>query len=112
MKFMQFLSGNLVQSLCIEYGWCTRMTNEEFNDMLEIVQTQECERAIENIAPRIYLHSDTDMNVTEIAGELFRNAVTRFVDDDNSDYDDEPPKKKKRTWKIIPGLSVLPGETL
>ena len=85
MKFMQFLSSNLVQSLCIEYGWCTRMTDEEFNDMLEIVQTQECEQAIANIAPRIYTHSNTDMNVTEIAGELYRNAVSRFVDEDNAD---------------------------
>ena len=79
MKFNSILSRNLVQSLCIEYDWCTRMTNEEFNDMLEIVQTQECELAIQNIAPRIYAYSNTEMTVCEIAGELFRNAVTRFV---------------------------------
>ena len=85
MKFMQFLRVNLVQSLCIEHGWCTRMTDEEFNDMLEIAQTQECELAIQNIAPRIYAYSNTDMNVTEIAGELYRNAVSRFVDEDNAD---------------------------
>ena len=83
MKFMSILSGNLVQSLCIKYGWCTRMTNEEFNDMLEIVQMQECELAIRNIAPRIHAHSNTEMTVCEIAGELFRNAVTRFVDDED-----------------------------
>ena len=83
MKFVSILSGNLVQSLCIEYDWCTRMTNEEFNDMLEIVQTQECELAIQNIAPRIYAFSDTEMTICEIAGELFRNAVTRFVDDED-----------------------------
>ena len=85
MKFMQFLRVNLIQNMCIEHGWCTRMTNEEFNDMLEIAQTQECELAIQNIAPRIYAYSDTDMNITEIAGELYRNAVSRFVDDDNAD---------------------------
>ena len=85
MKFMSILSENLVQSLCIKYGWCTRMTNEEFNDMLEIAQTQECELAIQNIAPRIYAYSNTDMNITEIAGELYRNAVSRFVDEDNAD---------------------------
>ena len=78
MKFMQFLSSNLVQSLCIEYGWCTRMTDEDFNDMLEIAQTQECELAIQNIAPRIYAYSNTDMNITEIAGELYRNAHGAF----------------------------------
>ena len=83
MKFMSILSSNLVQSLCIEHDWCTRMTNEEFNDMLEIVQTQECELAIQNIAPRIYAHSNTEMTICEIAGELFRNAVTRFVDDED-----------------------------
>lgn len=82
MKFVSILSGNLVQSLCIKYGWCTRMTNEEFNDMLEIVQTQECELAIQNIAPRIYAYSNTEMTICEIAGELFRNAVTRFVSKD------------------------------
>lgn len=82
MKFMSLLRGNLVQSLCIKYDWCTRMTNEEFNDMLEIVQTQECELAIQNIAPRIYAYSDTEMTVYQIAGELFRNAVIRFVTGD------------------------------
>lgn len=83
MKFMQFLRVNLIRSLCIEHGWCTRMTNEEFNDMLEIAQTQECELAIQNIAPRIYAYSNTEMTICEIAGELFRNAVTRFVDDED-----------------------------
>lgn len=85
MKFIQFLTIGNVQSLCIKHGWCTKMTNEEFNDMLEIVQTMECKCAIENIAPRIYVHSDTDMNICEIAGELYRNAVSRRVDDDNAD---------------------------
>lgn len=79
MKFNSILSGNLVQSLCIKYDWCTGMTNEEFNEMLEIVPTKECESAIRNIAPRIHAHSNTEMTVYEIAGELFRNAVIRFV---------------------------------
>lgn len=83
MKFMSLLRGDLVQSLCIKYDWCTGMTNEEFNEMLEIAQTQECESAIQNIAPRIHAYSDTEMTVCEIAGELFRNAVTRFVDDED-----------------------------
>ena len=85
MKFVQFLRVNLIQKLCIEHGWCTIMTDGEFNDMLEIAQTQECEKAIANIAPRIYAHSDADMNVTEIAGELYRHAVSRFVEDENAD---------------------------
>ena len=79
MKFNSSLSRNLVQSLCIKYDWCTGMTNEEFNEMLEIVQTKECESAIQDIALRIHAYSYTEMTVCEIAGELFRNAVTRFV---------------------------------
>ena len=83
MKFASNLDWSLVQNLCIKYNWCTKMTIEEFDEIAEIVLTQECELAIQTIAPRIYAHSDTYLSVNEIAGELFRNAVVRSVHDED-----------------------------
>ena len=82
MKFVSILNWGLVQNLCIKYNWCTKMTIEEFDEIAEIVLTQECESAIQTIAPRILSHSNTDLSINEIAGELFRNAVVRYVNDE------------------------------
>ena len=82
MKFASNLYWSLVQNLCIKHNWCTKMTVEEFDEIAEIVLTQECELAIQTIAPRIYAHSNTDLSINEIAGELFRNAVVRSVYDE------------------------------
>ena len=79
MKFVSSLYLSLVQNLCIKHNWCTKMTIEEFDETADSTLTQECELAIQTIAPRIYAHSDTDLSVNEIAGELFRNAVVRYV---------------------------------
>ena len=108
MKFIAYLDSDVVQGMCIQYKLCTKMCVEEFNSMLKLADStnnDNLESTIEKIAHLIHDGSNTEMTVFEIAGELYRN-TSRFVEDD------EPPKKKKRTWKIVVGLSVLPGETL
>lgn len=83
LKFFSYLSGMFIQGLCIKYNWCTRMTIEDFNDMLALADStnkHNLESTIEKIAHLIHAHSDTEMTLLEIAGEIYRNAVVRFVD--------------------------------
>lgn len=85
LKFFSYLSGMVIQSLCIEYNWCTKMTVEDFNAMLALADSTKndnhnLELTIEKIARSIKSHSDTEMTLIEIAGEIYRNAAVRFVD--------------------------------
>ena len=85
LKFFSYLSGMILQGLCIEYNWCTRMTVEDFNVMLALADSTQndnhnLELTIEKIARSIKSHSDTEMTLIEIAGEIYRNAVVRFVE--------------------------------
>lgn len=85
LKFFSYMSGTVLRGLCIEYSWCTRMTVEEFNAMLALADSTQndnhnLELTIEKIARSIKSHSDTEMILIEIAGEIYRNAVVRFVD--------------------------------
>lgn len=84
LKFFSYLSGMVIQSLCIEYNWCTRMTTEDFNNMLALADStnnDNLESTIEKIARSIESHSVTEMTLLEIAGEIYRNAVVRFVEE-------------------------------
>lgn len=84
MKFFSYLSGMVIQSLCIEYNWCTKMTIEDFNNMLALADStnnDNLESTIEKIARSIESHSVTEMTLLEIAGEIYRNAVVRFVEE-------------------------------
>lgn len=84
LKFFSYLSGMVIQSLCIEYNWCTKMTIEDFNKMLALADSTNkynLESTIEKIARLIHAHSDTEMTLLEIAGEIYRNAVVRFVEE-------------------------------
>jgi len=88
LKFFSYLAGMVIQSLCIEYNWCTKMTTEDFNAMLALADStnnHNLESTIEKIAHLILAYSDTEMTLIEIAGEIYRNAVVRFVD--NVDFD-------------------------
>lgn len=89
LKFFSYLSGNLVRSLCIKYDWCTRMTSEDFNAMLVLADSihndnhngkHSLEVTIEKTARSIKNHSVTEFALNEIAGEIYRNAVVRFVE--------------------------------
>ena len=84
LKFFSYLSGMVIQSLCIEYNWCTKMTIEDFNNMLALADSTNkynLESTIEKIARLILAYSDTEMTLLEIAGEIYRNAVVRFVEE-------------------------------
>ena len=84
MKFFSYLSGMVIQSLCIEYNWCTKMTIEDFNIMLALADStnnHNLESTIEKVARLIHAHSVTEMTLPEIAGEIYRNAVVRFVEE-------------------------------
>lgn len=86
LKFFSYLSGMVIQSLCIEYNWCTKMTIEDFNAMLALADStnnHNLESAIEKIARSIESHSVTEMTLLEIAGEIYRNAVVRFVEEED-----------------------------
>lgn len=86
LKFFSYLSGMVIQSLCIEYNWCTRMTTEDFNNMLALADStnnDNLESTIEKIARSIESHSVTEMTLIEIAGEIYRNAVVRFVEEED-----------------------------
>lgn len=90
LKFFSYLAGMVIQNLCIEYNWCTKMTIEDFNAMLALADSTQndnhnLELTIEKIAHLIHAYSDTEMTLIEIAGEIYRNAVVRFVD--NVDFD-------------------------
>ena len=83
MKFHEYLSGMILQGLCIEYHWCTKMTVEEFNAVLALADSTQDSHSVEDvikkIAPSIKSHSDTEMSLLEIAGEIYRNAAVRYV---------------------------------
>lgn len=84
LKFFSYLSGMFIQGLCIKYNWCTRMTIEDFNAMLALAESansHNLESTIEKIARSIDSHSVTKMTLPEIAGEIYRNAVVRFVEE-------------------------------
>lgn len=86
LKFFSHLRGMVIQSLCIEYNWCTRMTAEDFNTMLALADStnnDNLESTIEKIARSIESHSVTEMTLIEIAGEIYRNAVVRFVEEED-----------------------------
>lgn len=86
LKFFSYLSGRVIQSLCIEYNWCTRMTTEDFNNMLALADStnnDNLESTIEKITRSIESHSVTEMTLIEIAGEIYRNAVVRFVEEED-----------------------------
>lgn len=66
------------------------MTTEDFNAMLALADStrndnHNLELTIEKIARLIHAHSVTEMTLLEIAGDIYRNAVVRFVD--NVDFD-------------------------
>lgn len=86
LKFFSHLREIVIQSLCIEYNWCTRMTTEDFNNMLALADStnnDNLESTIEKIARSIESHSVTEMTLIEIAGEIYRNAVVRFVEEED-----------------------------
>ena len=86
LKFFSYLPGVTLQSLCIKYEWCTQMTIEDFNKMLALADSTNkynLESTIEKVARLIYAYSDTEMTLLEIAGEIYRNAVVRFVEKKN-----------------------------
>lgn len=86
LKFFSYMSGMILQGLCIEYNWCTRMTAEDFNTMLALADStnnDNLESTIEKIARSIESHSVTEMTLIEIAGEIYRNAVVRFVEEED-----------------------------
>ena len=84
LKFFSYLPGVVLQSLCIKYEWCTRMTTEDFNKMLALADSTNkynLESTIEKVARLILAYSDTEMTLSEIAGEIYRSAVVRFVNE-------------------------------
>ena len=84
LKFFSYLPGMVIQSMCIKYDWCTRMTIEDFNKMLALADSTNkynLESTIEKVARLILAYSDTEMTLSEIAGEIYRNAVVRFVNE-------------------------------
>ena len=86
LKFFSYLPGVVLQSLCIKYEWCTKMTVEDFNKMLALADSTNkynLESTIEKVARLILAYSDTEMTLLEIAGEIYRNAVVRFVEKKN-----------------------------
>ena len=86
LKFFSYLPGVTLQSLCIKNEWCTKMTLEDFNKMLALADSTNkynLESTIEKVARLIYAYSDTEMTLLEIAGEIYRNAVIRFVEKKN-----------------------------
>lgn len=90
LRFFSYLSGNLVRSLCIKHDWCTRMTTEDYNAMLALADSihndnpnygkHSMEVTIEKIARSIKSHSITEYALDEIAGEIYRECVVRFVE--------------------------------
>ena len=84
MKFVSILKAFDVQGICIKYTLCTKMGTKEFDAVLAMI-SDDVEDSIRKISPIIKRGSCTEMTVEEIAGELFRNAVTRFVSADKSE---------------------------
>ena len=84
----KFYSSN-VQSVCVRYGFCTKMTNEEYDDLLAMPEhvgmVGSLTDVIEIMAQHIFNKSDEvalgDASPATIAGILWREAVVRFVED-------------------------------
>lgn len=84
LKFSSYLTEMAILNLCLEYNWGTKMTIEDFNTMLALADSannDNLESTIEKIARSIESHSVTEMTLIEIAGEIHRNAVVRFVEE-------------------------------
>lgn len=87
MKFHENINSNNVRCVCIRYGFCTQMTNKEYEDLLAMPEKADgsMTEVISMMAERIYEKSDEvalgDADVATIAGILWREAVVRFVED-------------------------------
>ena len=101
MELIERIDMNKVRQICRDENWCTSMTKKEYDD-LDNFKDMPVKEAISDLATKIAAKSDFDehelsnngMTAEEVvAGELFRNAVLRYVKtaqqerDENSDKD-------------------------
>lgn len=97
MKFMMKTDSSKVREMCIKYNFCTKMTCEEYDEMLNRIDgcrfnmdvtedVQLYKYAVEKTAELIYSHSsdkslsDIDARLEDIAGMIFNSCTLRWVE--------------------------------
>lgn len=97
MKFMMRTDSSKVREMCIKYNFCTKMTCEEYDEMLNRIDgcrfnmndaedVQLYKYAVEKTAKLIYFHSsdeslsDMDARLEDIAGMIFNRCTLRWVE--------------------------------
>lgn len=80
MIFVERLEATKVREACIRYGWYTCGDTDEYDNMLGLCRMSDDVRwLVETIAKDIAEHSSTCEEAVDIAGMLWRNYVTRYV---------------------------------
>ena len=92
MKFIMKTDSNKVKALCTEYGFCTKMNNAEYAEMLERINgckfnmydaddMKAYKYAIEKTAKLIYSYSsDNGISLEDIASMLYNRCTLRWVE--------------------------------
>ena len=91
MTFYEKLSASKVRELCIKHNWCTRMANEEYAAMLGRLNKDFKyaeyslyknfnQVSVISLSRKILEKSDTDYELEDVAGEIFKNAVERWCE--------------------------------
>ena len=80
MKVMQFFDIGKINAVCVECELFTKGTNEEFDYLSKWSNEPYSDEALFELATYIFEHSNNLMGLEDVAGELLRNGVTRYIE--------------------------------
>lgn len=80
MKIMESFSVSRIHEICVKNSLFTLGTNEEYQTMFDMVEDKEfSSELLEKVACYIEKYSNTEMSEIDIAGEILRNGIERYV---------------------------------
>ena len=80
MKIMENFSISRIHEICVKNSLFTQGTNVEYQMMFDMVEGKEFSpKLLEKVACYIEKYSDTEMSEIDIAGEILRDGIERYI---------------------------------
>ena len=80
MKVMQFFSLSKINAVCVSCELFTKGSNEEFDYLSKWSNEPYSDTALFELASYIFERSNNLMGLEDVAGELLRNGIVRYIE--------------------------------
>ena len=80
MKIVEMFRVNRIHDICVKNSLFTLGTNEEYQEMFDMIDRKDfSHELLEKVACYIEKYSNTEMDEVDIAGEILRDGIERYV---------------------------------